>query len=97
MDTKAHSNEPQPFDLHDQYSTDAKCGYASDVKTAARMMRGIKACAAVLATERPETLELGDYIRSGLISAIDELAFAVICELDDLSKTVKALKPQSER
>lgn len=45
----------------------------------------------------PETLELGDYIRSGLISAIDELAFAVICELDDLSKTVKALKPQSER
>ncbi len=28
MDTKAHSNEPQPFDLHDQYSTDAKCGYA---------------------------------------------------------------------
>lgn len=98
MDALDHNySKGTPFKMHAHYRRDAGCDYAVEVQRAARLMRGIQSCVAVLATERPETLELSGYIRPGLIEAIDELASEVTCELDDLSDRIKAGELLPER
>ena len=78
--------------VHELARDDAQCGYSQDTARAARMVRGIQACATVLFAEREENLELSAYLRCGLIEAIDELAREVECELETLSEAIIAGK-----
>lgn len=83
-----HSMQQRVPNVHDLYMKDRQCGRSLHTWRAARMLRGISACAAVLSTEREETLELGAMLRGGLIEAIDELAFQVDCELEGLDERI---------
>ena len=82
--------DPLALDIHDLAEADAQCGHSLSTWRAARMVRGIKACAMVLAAEREETMHLGAYLRGGLTEAIAELAHQVSCELEGLSNNIKA-------
>ena len=86
-----HDHDQVP-NVHELARDDAKCWHSQATARAARMVRGIKACATVLFAEREESLELGAYLRSGLIEAIDELTHEVGCELDALSEAIIAGK-----
>ena len=92
MNTHHGHTQAQVPNVHELARDDARCGYSQDTARAARMVRGIKACATVLFAEREESLELGAYLRSGLIEAIDELTHEVGCELDALSEAIIAGK-----
>jgi hypothetical protein len=83
----ATSRTPAPdevplLDLHALYLHVSTCGYNTDrhllshqAASIAARLRGISAVAAVLTAEgSPEDLDLGDWIRHGLIEAIAALA-----------------------
>ena len=83
---------PMALDAHALYMSDRQCGRSQSIWRAARMLRGIQACAAVLSTEREETLKLGAMLRGGLIEAIDELAFQADCELEALDERINRVQ-----
>ncbi len=76
------SDEPAPLDLHELYHQQSERGYTRtltlypcQVQSIAARLRGITAITAVLiAGDDSETLELGSWIRPGLIEAVHALA-----------------------
>lgn len=79
----ANSGEPVPLSLHHLYHQQAAAGYSYDltlhshqVQKITANLRGINAIAAVLiAGDDGEQLELGAYLRGGLIEAISALSW----------------------
>lgn len=79
-----------PLDLHHQYLQQAAAGYTRDVmlsshamQSITRSLRGINAIAAVLiAGDETETLRLGDWLRGGLIEAVNALSWNMAEDLE---------------
>ena len=81
--------EQQAFDLHKEYQHNAKCGFdraitlncweSAQLAATARSIQGI---AAVLTAEGTEALDIGENIRSNLVTAIDTLSWHAQVMLD---------------
>lgn len=93
----AASSEPRPLALHDLYRQQAACGYTRDLTLCRRTvqqitarLRGISAITAVLtASSDDESLHLGDWLRFGLIEAIDALASDAHHEIERINERAR--------
>lgn len=98
-------NEDHVLDLHDEYSAAKTCGYdidqilrSFDAQRIAARMRGISSIAAVLQVENgTSSCRLGDYIRGGMIEAIDALAGDVQDILERSNDRAHAAAQQAEK
>ncbi|MBA4263789.1 MAG: hypothetical protein C0453_01795 [Comamonadaceae bacterium] len=68
------------FDLHEAYQLAQECGFERDlilrsdqVQQIAARLRGISSISAVLITDTVD-VKLGDYLRGGLVEAVNALA-----------------------
>lgn len=76
------------IDMHGAYRRAQECGYGRDLTLRsyrsgeiASRLRGISSITAVLMTDKLD-VELGDYIRSGLIEAVSALSHACSHDLE---------------
>lgn len=83
-----------PLDLHDVYQERRAAGYDCAITLSpiqlqhmVASLRGISAATAVLVAGFDTTeLSLGEWLQCGLVDAIDELAFAMSCNLEEASE-----------
>ena len=79
---------PQSFHLAEEARLAAECGRARAVAPLARKLRGIAACADVLAAESIDGLQLGATLRASLIDAIAELTECAALDAEGLSESI---------
>lgn len=97
LGTSAPNDEPTPLNLHDVYRTHAGCGYTrsltlapNQVQQLTARLRGIHAINAVLiASSDDNTLNLGQWLRHGLVEAANALAWVAANDLDDINERAR--------
>ena len=88
------ADESAPLDLHALYHQQEACGYtraltlsAHQVQNLMGHLRGIHAINAVLiASSDDSSLQLGQWLRCGLVEAANALAWAASNDLDTISE-----------
>lgn len=98
-------NEDHVLDLHEEYSAAKTCGYDidqilrfTDAQQIAARMRGISSIAAVLQVESgTSSCRLSDYMRGGMIEAIDALAIDVQIILERSNDRAHAAAKQAAK
>lgn len=91
------ADESAPLDLHDLYIHQEACGYTRDLKLRAHQvqtlmgrLRGIHAINAVLiASSDDNTLNLGQWLRHGLVEAANALVWVAANDLDDINERAR--------